>query len=472
MLNLNRDILYLIFDELQDDKKTLYSCLRVNKTWCEIIIRILWKNPWKFLNKGKEKLLLNVIISHLTEKSRNNLKIKGVNLLINNSFKRFHPRRLLYNYITYCRHLNLKSIEKMINSIYKDTKKSIIKKEIFDLFINKDMRFTHLYIPKNFNHQINLIPGVELCLSKIGFLSCSVSVNNGLLDLLIEMCTSIKDMELVIDSTDINYEIIKLIENQKRLINIRIEVSYYSDDHRSFYESLESSLIKHANTIQLFRTTRIPVTKFLSSFVNLKILELNNYHHVDVWKHIEDLSFPRLQNLTLKISFIPINALTSLIESTSGCLNEIIIDRINHEEIDNKRIIQTIYQNCPNLKYLKLTLLNNNILELKNLLINCQYLNGLYILNKMEIRFNWNNLFDILIKSSPTSLFKFKFDIYVGPKFESLKLFFNNWKGRRPMLLQTSPYECYYDTDIKKYREEKIIEKYVNRLYGKDFDWI
>jgi hypothetical protein len=48
MSNLNRDVLYLIIEQLQDDANTLCSCLLVNKTWCEIIIPILWKNLWKY----------------------------------------------------------------------------------------------------------------------------------------------------------------------------------------------------------------------------------------------------------------------------------------------------------------------------------------------------------------------------------------------------------------------------------------
>jgi hypothetical protein len=64
-LKLNHDVLYLIFKELQDDRKSLYSFLLVNKTWCEMIIPILWSNPWNHLDERKEKLLLNVIISHL-----------------------------------------------------------------------------------------------------------------------------------------------------------------------------------------------------------------------------------------------------------------------------------------------------------------------------------------------------------------------------------------------------------------------
>ena len=70
--------------------------------------------------------------------------------------------------------------------------------------------------------------------------------------------------------------------------------------------------------------------------------------------------------------------LRSLIGSTSGCLTEINVSHIYHEEVDNKRIIQAIYQKCPNLKYLRLVLRNNNISELENLLI--QYLNGLHFI--------------------------------------------------------------------------------------------
>src|SRR5436305_12332061 len=106
MSKLNGDILYLIIKELQDDKKSLYSCLLVNKTWCEIIIPILWKDPWKYLNKGKEKLLLSVIISHLSEDSR-----KDLGQVMINSYQ----RPPIFNYISFCRHLNLNRIEEIID---------------------------------------------------------------------------------------------------------------------------------------------------------------------------------------------------------------------------------------------------------------------------------------------------------------------------------------------------------------------
>src|ERR1700722_14335434 len=80
---LNNDVLYLIFEELQGDEMSLYSCLLVNKTWCETAVPILWRNPWKRLKErrlfkertsDKVGVLLNVIISYLSDESKSKLR--------------------------------------------------------------------------------------------------------------------------------------------------------------------------------------------------------------------------------------------------------------------------------------------------------------------------------------------------------------------------------------------------------------
>src|SRR5947199_376445 len=42
------DCLNEIFEILEDDKLTLHSCLLVNRLWCKISVRILWRNIWSF----------------------------------------------------------------------------------------------------------------------------------------------------------------------------------------------------------------------------------------------------------------------------------------------------------------------------------------------------------------------------------------------------------------------------------------
>ncbi|RIA88514.1 hypothetical protein C1645_826245 [Glomus cerebriforme] len=58
---------------------------------------------------------------------------------------------------------------------------------------------------------------------------------------------------------------------------------------------------------------------------------------------------------------------------------------------------------------------------------------------------DWSKFFEILTKSSPTSLFKFKF--YKSAEIESFKTFFDNWKDRQPMLLQTISNILYANAD-------------------------
>ena len=48
MSQLPADCLNEIFEYLEDDKVTLRSCLLVNRLWCEVAVRILWRNSLKY----------------------------------------------------------------------------------------------------------------------------------------------------------------------------------------------------------------------------------------------------------------------------------------------------------------------------------------------------------------------------------------------------------------------------------------
>jgi hypothetical protein len=212
-----------------------------------------------------------------------------------------------------------------------------------------------------------------------------------------------------------------------------------------------------------------PAINVLSSLVNLRIFDssrvIKNMH----LNNLENISLPNLQ--ILKSNIFQISILRNLIINTNRNLTKISFDNdMSHNEVENKSIIQVIYQNCPNLIYLKLMFMSENILELEQLLINCKYLNGLYFILK-----NLDKLFEMLTTSSPTNLFKFKFNIisFGTIKLESLKPFFDNWKGRNPMLLQISKYSCTgLISLIEEYRSKGIIKKFDHlHKYSEDFEW-
>src|SRR6266498_5464152 len=70
MSQLPGDCLNEIFEYLEDDEITLYSCLLVNRLWCKISVRILWRSIRNYITlfaclpiESKEILFRNKIIT-------------------------------------------------------------------------------------------------------------------------------------------------------------------------------------------------------------------------------------------------------------------------------------------------------------------------------------------------------------------------------------------------------------------------
>jgi hypothetical protein len=463
MLKLNRDILFLILEELEHDKNSLYSCLLINRTWCEITVPILWKKPIVLTDAAK-KALINVIILHLSEESKDILKNQGVDF-----FTKPHQRPL-FNYMSYCRYLDLSYLEDLMN--VKNVGKlslPIINDEIMKLFINRNTKFTHLNIPVQYDIPLHKIPWAEHSFSELEFLSCNLMTNQNVFEGISMLCTSIRKLVVMSAINDNNPGITKLIEAQKNLNEVNF-VFYPSSNE---CENLEKSLFKIVNTVQHLRIYWRPKTKILSYLVNLTSLDLYSSFFIlynTNWSHLENLSLPLLK--FLKTQNVPLYIVESLIENTKGDLTKINIDKV-----DNK-LIQAIYQNCPKLEYFELLLYNDNLSELEKLLINCQYLRGLVIFADLFKESDWDYLFEILVKSSPIGLFKFKFTCINGLKLKNLEIFFDGWKNKHPMLLQTPVMETEMHVLVDEYKAKGIIKKfdidyyyYHNGGSFVDFEW-
>src|SRR5436190_15757345 len=59
-----------IFENLQDDKISLHSCVLVNRSWCITAIPILWKQLFKLLNRPSTKLI-HTYISNVFDQLEN-----------------------------------------------------------------------------------------------------------------------------------------------------------------------------------------------------------------------------------------------------------------------------------------------------------------------------------------------------------------------------------------------------------------
>src|SRR5436190_721700 len=81
------DCLNDIFEHLEDDKITLRSCLLVNRYWCKVSVRILWRSIRNY----------NTLLACLPNESKEILYNKGIITSI--------LKPPTFNYASFCRNL-------------------------------------------------------------------------------------------------------------------------------------------------------------------------------------------------------------------------------------------------------------------------------------------------------------------------------------------------------------------------------
>src|SRR6266542_4213250 len=95
------DCLNEIFEYLEEDKPTLHSCLLVNRLWCKISVRILWRNIWKFKYRQRPLKvaisILSTLIACLPNESKELLHKNKISISTPTS------KPPLFNYAKFCR---------------------------------------------------------------------------------------------------------------------------------------------------------------------------------------------------------------------------------------------------------------------------------------------------------------------------------------------------------------------------------
>ncbi|CAB4483838.1 unnamed protein product [Rhizophagus irregularis] len=242
-----------------EDKKTLKSCLMVNRSMCKIIIPILWSNPFRYLQssphdqpmpsrineqeeiikmKINQKKLINVYISCMDYKSidiLNNNKIEIINM--DKSIMFDYPSMLQFKVTT-------EDLEH--NSKTREFKKLLLTRELCKMFMKSSTLIMNLtlsyyvpfvdisFTPKDF-FLINKLPGAEKSLKNLKKFKCSLLIDqwkeitkdltkicgtNGSLEILELKCIGEPSVEWIDDKSFIN--ICELIKRQKSLKHIKL----------------------------------------------------------------------------------------------------------------------------------------------------------------------------------------------------------------------------------------------------------
>src|SRR5256886_15617893 len=101
MSQLPTDCLNEIFEYLEEDKVTLCSCLLVNRLWCEVSVRILWRRIRNY----------NTLIACLPNDSKEILFKNGIFTSTSAS------RPLMFNYASFCKVLSIYEVNSKIKEL-------------------------------------------------------------------------------------------------------------------------------------------------------------------------------------------------------------------------------------------------------------------------------------------------------------------------------------------------------------------
>ncbi|UZO00044.1 uncharacterized protein OCT59_001298 [Rhizophagus irregularis] len=135
MSKLNKDILFLIFEELREDSKSLFSCLMINRLWCETAIPILWRNPWCY-----NEFITNQEIQLPSGSNQS----------------------LLFDYFSYCRSVNVNIIKEIISiGSDLDYNQFNMQQKFYFLFMKKCLELKYFDM-RSIKHQIFQFPEAML----------------------------------------------------------------------------------------------------------------------------------------------------------------------------------------------------------------------------------------------------------------------------------------------------------------------
>ncbi|CAB4443200.1 unnamed protein product [Rhizophagus irregularis] len=480
MSKLNKDILFLIIEELRDNPKFLFSCLMVNRVWCETAIPILWRNPWRYsINYYNKNSLYYILTSYLSNDIKEFFTKKKFNI---------PGQSLAFDYLSFCRSINIEIIDVITSIGSLEYNQFLLQEEIYSFLMNKCPEIKYLNICGTYD--ILQLPEAKFRLESLCELTCHTLINPKYFYRLAHICQQIQRIIIINKNLKANPGTTRLIEFQKNLKYFEWVDEFEVENDMYYWEMLEdpyteifNALKKHVNTLNHFQFDNSLdnyhddgdytfLQDALLGLHNIKILKISSpllSNNDDFNKKLEMVAYRNLE--FIEIDFIYIYQVNYIIKN-SLFLREL---RINHFCVekdsfnyDSLNFIRTIYENCFLIEYLTIPmfpLLENYFIEFEILLKKCQNLRSLYFKEEYEkgkdLEYG-DYLSNVLIKEASTNLRKIGIPHGIRFSLETLEAFFEKWKGRQAISIHLFEYYI-YQTDsymklVDKYKIEGVIK--------------
>ncbi|CAI2166496.1 9898_t:CDS:1 [Funneliformis geosporum] len=491
------DCLYEVFEYLEEDKATLYSCLLVNTVWCKISVRTLWRNIWSYKytffvlkQYDLELSILKTLVSCLPDESKDFLHDNGIFIP---SPDRNSP---MFNYVEFCQVLSIHEVDMIIYTVSINQNSPItgssyneylITLELFKMFMNKIPSLKELiYTPSQHKMVFDVskviftyFTGATNCLKDLRVFRCNSYVCSEFFYQLSRICHNVQFLDIELGS-EISNGLIDFVSVQQNLKYLKLK-NYTMD---SDWSALIPSLLKHTRTLTKFNLCGegyLPMS-FIASFETLKELVFRcssdggKVDSIGDFKVLQYVTFPQLTILKFFYGHPHKVFLMKFLENNGKNLEEFSVI----EEDDSLKFIIAKY--CPNLKKLFIIFEKDGLKGLKLIFESCQKLESMKFWCSDRYHFlDKDEILEIIVKYSPMNFHELQF---YGIKYlnllpEDLESFFISWQNRVPQKLLSIIIlvDC-NDKDICLEIEEEnleVIKRYmkmnvVRKLCIKDFD--
>jgi hypothetical protein len=492
----------------------LYSCILVNRTWCNTAIPLLWKDPlhwlsikedgpvkqvvvpWKdqlryyvpFTYSKFEKLplLISTYFACLPEKSRRSLKT-------NKSFKvpeEIIETKTFYDYPFFLRRLNLPTLINAVSmwsqqhhstdeSFDEDTDSEdippadVLTEKLIKLFMERSINLEYLsYIklPVSLHNDVGQIkiniagfPGSKLTLAKITsfhFNACAIKKPENYYQSLSRICHSIKNLEIRCLCND-SKGLAALIGSQRGLVKLLIHgANYYGYNgyiSKINYRNITKALHNKVSDLTYlnFQCNGIPLETFAScTKLEQLILHANYYQNAD--KFIKS-DFSHLKSLIIKDGSFLINHQTNIIQNSGGIITEIVNSTTEPRDPDNlTKFYEAVIEFCPRLTILEYYICKDQVSLIPILFNKCNQLQKL-VLHSTDMQTETVDINDVLPRMGeeiPEQLQMIEIPWHFNFSVDSLESFL---KGCQKRLKEPLQFEPTISTDEHK----EILDQYV-----------
>ncbi|RIA80895.1 hypothetical protein C1645_865948 [Glomus cerebriforme] len=451
MFQLPVDCLDEIFEYLEEDLITLHSCLLVNRLWCKVSVRILWRNS---LNYNVQTY--STLVACLPKESKEILSKSGIIILTPTS------KPPMFNYASYCKVLSINHIFDQIRYLFKNQSYKVIEQEIYRLHMSQITSLKELKFMQFSSINFTLYPGSKDCLKNLSKLNCSSNDSHEIFYQLSHFCHNLSSLKITIGN-DISNGLIDLISVQKNLKDLGIIHLYDCDkDIISTLSSLSTNLPDTLIKLQLYRRSN-PLS-FIAKFTILQelILSFNYTNSFEGFEILQYIRFPQLQILKIRYSVPKYELLIKFLEINGRNLKEIYLGDLSGESENSLNLV--ISKFCINLRVISVGFKNYELETLEIVFNNCKYLERIYIwcggkyLSEKEaldaaLEYSRENIFEL------TLYHLYDVDSKLLP--EELESFFMNWTNRiQPKSLSLTIVNNDDNSLHTSDENMKIIEKY------------